>query len=202
MNVEAEKVDTERTAARQRQFSLWALLVVLPVALWVAIGDEWVSFVKKNHDVFIDVPAGSSLAFGGSDWRLEAADVRQTVAAANTAPAPPNTLPPNTSLVLVRIAVTPRDAAAVERLNQCVLWLSSSDGRRWLSTSGLRDTSSALPESCSGNYRSHPEVGQTFRFEQAFVVPTVVANQVEPLVILGRASAEGAHAPLLRLRRS
>jgi hypothetical protein len=201
MNIEATATATHRAFVRYRRLSVWALLVVVPVALWVAMGDEWVAFYKKSHETIIDVPPGASFPFGGNDWRLESIEVSQTVPAGNGF-GQPNSLPPNTSRVVVRIAVTPQDAAAVERLNRCTVWLSSSDGRRWLTTAGMRDAGSALPGSCSGSYRSHPEVGKPFRFEQGFVVPTTVAKYVEPLIMMANATSLGPRSPLLRLRRS
>jgi len=75
MNVEATATsDTDRAYSRSRRLSLWGLLVALPLSLWVAIGDNWVTYVKKNHEDILDAPAAppshSKAAAGDSKpWR-------------------------------------------------------------------------------------------------------------------------------------
>jgi len=130
MNVEATATsDTDRAYSRSRRLSLWGLLVALPLSLWVAIGDNWVTYVKKNHEDILDAPAGAAFSFEGSSWRLETVEALPAV--------PTSALPPNTTRVLMRVSVTPGDAAAVERLSQCLVWLSSKDDRRWVASADV-----------------------------------------------------------------
>jgi hypothetical protein len=194
MNVEAASARTpEQAHLRSRRFCLWGLLLALPLALWVSIGDNWTEYLKKNHEEILDAPAGAAFAFEGGRWRLESAEILPT----DPADVP---LPPNTVRVRMVISVTPQDAAAVERLSRCEVALSSPDGRRW--TPGLSALAfrRALPYSCHGDYRVHPQPGELFRFQQTFTVPASVAEEVEPLIILPKKSPD-APQPRLRLRR-
>ena len=132
--------------------------------------------------------------FEGATWRLEAAEI---VPPANAGPLPPNTL-----RVLMRISVTAKDAAVAERLRMCTVALRSEQGKRWTPGGGEYRSQSGLPGLCGGTFRSHPEAGQTFRFESTFIVPTSAVDDVEPIILLPRPKPDQPSPPQLRLRRS
>jgi hypothetical protein len=177
MNTPAEwESSEERRYRRQRHLSLGALPVVLLCALWVAAGDQWLDYRKQHRRDFVDTPLGNAVSFGGSQWRLEEIDMP---------PADPlHPLRSGLARLRVRIAVTPQDEAAIKRLGRCSLTLVDARARRWTAASTAAPGVAALPDRCDGNYRNPPEIGGTLHFEQWFMLPAAVANEVEPVVAL------------------
>lgn len=179
---------------RNRRFSLWALLIVLPIALWVAIGDNWLEFRKRNREDIVIAPPGAPYDFEGAAWQLEALEIMPADRA--------GTLPPNTMRVLVRVAFTPKDAAAVERVSQCEVVLRSEGGKRWTPGGfGFVRSADRLPISCRGSYQVRPEAGKLFRFEKSFVVPTYAVDDVQALIMLPIRKPNTPRPPQLLLSR-
>lgn len=186
-------------ARRIYRRSLAALIVVAPFAFWTASGEGWLAWRRATTITETVVPAGSAQDYGGSTWRIERHAVLQgelpQVDRARTLATQSPSLPPDTSLVRVRVAVRPGDAEAVRSLDRCALELVDRRGRRWTARDVQPELRRDVPTRCNGSFRAPPQVAQDFVFEQDFLVPAEAANDVDARVRLA-----GVTPVLLRLQ--
>ncbi|HSX60119.1 MAG TPA: hypothetical protein VLF18_07975 [Tahibacter sp.] len=186
------------SARRLYRRSLAALLVVAPLALWSASGNDWMAYRRSLRVAEITVAAGGAQDYGGSTWRIERHSVHRgelpAVDGAKTLTTVPRSLPAGTSLVRVRVAVRAGDAEAVRRLDRCTLELVDADGRRWNPQNLQPERRREVATRCNGSYSAPPQVAQDFVFEQDFLVPNDAAGRVDARVRIG------AEPQLLRLQ--
>ena len=186
------------SARRLYRRSLAALIVVAPLAFWTASGDDWLAYRRAATVAETTVAVGSAGDFGGSTWRIERHAVLQgelpSPDRAKTLTMTAQALPEGTRLMRVRVAVRAGDAEAVRKLDRCALELVDRRGRRWTARELQPDLRRDVPTRCNGSFRVSPQVAQDFLFEQDFLVPADVANELDARVRLA------GEATLLRLQ--
>jgi len=187
------------SARRLYRRSLAALVVLAPLALWTASGDDFVEYRKKHAIVETAVAAGATQAYGGSDWRVDRYDVwaGQPPDAGNALTAQPAALPPGTRLVRVRIALRPTSNDAVKALSRCTLELVDARERRWNPSAVVPGVRRDVPTRCDGTFNNAPQIAQEFRFEQDFLVPEDAAGSIDAVI---RLNTEQPRRLRLRLR--
>lgn len=98
--------------------SLVLLLVVVPLAVVVNSGGEFVSWLDRRMERPATAARGENGQSGGGQWRL--ADLRRL----------PGTLP-DTNLILVEMELSIQDAGALRQGLPCRVTLTDGKGRRW-----------------------------------------------------------------------
>lgn len=186
------------SARRVYRRSLAALIVVAPLALWTAGGEDYLAY-RRNHAVVETVVAPrASAEFGGSRWQVERIETFD-----GAPPATPGnviataaSLPAGTRLLRLRIALRAGDIEAVQKLDRCQLELVGRDRRRWTAIAASparRDVATR----CNGSHGDAPQIAQDFRFEQDFLLPADAAGDVDAVI---RLAAESPRLLRLQLR--
>lgn len=159
------------SARRVYRRSLAALLLVLPLALWTASGEDFLVYCCSPAPPETRTAAGGSADYGGSRWQVAQLQLfRNEVPLADGA-APgtlAQTLPAGTQLLRLQLLVRAGDSEALRRLERCQVELVDASGRRWNAQSVNRR---GIATRCSGSFGNTPQVAQDFRFEQDFLLP-------------------------------
>ncbi len=170
----AKGLETAPHERRWRRRSLWALLLLVPLAL-AEQSYEGVMRLLHNQDLLArDVAWKQAAEFGGSEWRLT--DLR---AAFGMSGQPTNALP-----ILADFTVRVGDADLQDRWKTCTIILADAAGRRWLPTAVL---SLKLPDDvqpCSSAMFSGAKSGDTLKISETFLVPRDAAATIRPAVSL------------------
>lgn len=159
------------SARRLYRRSLAALLVVTPLALWTASGEDFIAYCCSPAPPETQAAAGTRADYGGSYWQLEQVQLfRGEVPVAEGAAAGtlPQALPAGTQLLRLRLLVRAGDSEALRRLDRCQVELVDASGRRWNPQSVSRR---GIATRCNGSFGNTPQVAQDFRFEQEFLLP-------------------------------
>eukprot|EP01132_Coremiostelium_polycephalum_P008965 gene8965-10984_t len=109
---------------RWRRRSLCALVLLIPLALFVVSYSDVKEMGKSNNVVPIDVAAGQSARYGGSDWQfIELRTVTEGMK--------PGALPKNAVLVIARFIVEIGDPNLKNLWLMCSIRLVDATGRSW-----------------------------------------------------------------------
>ncbi|TWG94758.1 hypothetical protein L598_003400000200 [Mesorhizobium sp. J18] len=162
---------------RWRRRSLWALLILLPATL--ALGSYTpVKWLFAAKDLFPrDVEPGSTVRFGGSDWKLEAMLTTKDTGSVK--------LPENAVPVFVDFSVTIGDPDLQKLWTGCRITLADAAGRSWLPTSLPILRYSDDWSDCNSATFSGAAAGATLKIREAFVVPKDAIPTIEPTLGLG-----------------
>jgi len=173
---------------RWRRRSLWALLVLIPLALAVEAYDS-VKQLLADKDLFERrVAWGQSTHFGGSDWKLT--DLRGAFGMKN--------LPPGTVPVLADFAVTVGDPDLQNLWLGCKIMLIDTEGRRWSPTSAVTLNAPDNVQTCTSAMFSGAKTGDTLNLRETFLVPKAATKSIRPAVGLG---SERPHFLLFQLEK-
>lgn len=185
------------SARRLYRRSLAALLVVAPLALWTASGEDFLAYCCSAKPPETLTAAGNSADYGGSRWQVAQTQVfRNEIPVADGA-APgtlPQALPAGTQLLRLRLLVRAGDSEALRRLDRCQVELVDDAGRRWNPQSNTRR---GIATRCNGSFGNTPQVAQDFPFEQDFLLPDDAVGRTAARV---RLDAEKPRLLRLQLR--
>ncbi|QND51646.1 hypothetical protein HB779_06845 [Phyllobacterium sp. 628] len=176
---------------RWRRRSLWALLLIVPAALAVRSYDDIKEMSKYNNLLPIDVAAGQSVHYGGSDWQF--AELRTV-----TEGIKPKSLPENTVPVVARFIVEIGDTDLKNLWLMCGIRLVDPSGRSWSPTSvpGMPRPAAGI-ETCQSTAFSEVSRGMRRVVEETYLVPANVAATVH--VELGMHSERPRYLRFARL---
>lgn len=159
------------SARRLYRRSLAALLLVAPLALWTASGEDFLAYCCRPAPPELTAAAGSSADYGGSRWQVAQVQSFRGEVPLTDGAAPgrvPQILPAGTQLLRLRLLVRAGDSEALRRLERCQVELVDAAGRRWNPQTNPRR---GVATRCSGSFSNGPQVAQDFGFEQDFLLP-------------------------------
>lgn len=166
--------------------SLAALIVVAPLALWTACGEDYLAYRLHQAVQETVVAAGTSAEFAGSRWQIDRIETFD-----GALPATPGSvvatprLPAGARLLRVRIALRAGSVEAVQKLDRCQLELVDRRRRRWTAASSSTTARRDVATRCNGSHGDAPQIAQEFRFEQDFLLPADAAGEADALIRLG-----------------
>jgi hypothetical protein len=164
--------DTER---KWRRRALWALIVLLPVAIAETSYESVIRLLGNKDLVARDVAWGSTAHFGGSDWRLT--DLREALGMEG--------LPANAVPVLADFAVTVGDPDLQKLWLGCKIFLVDAAGRRWSPTSSVWLRAPADVMGCASAAFSGAKAGDRLKIRETFLVPKDAVASIRAAVGLG-----------------
>lgn len=185
------------SARRLYRRSLAALLLVLPLALWTASGEDFLAYCCSPAPAETRAAVGSSADYGGSRWQVAQLQVfrNEVPVAEGAAPGTPaQALPAGTQLLRLHLLVRTGDSEALRRLDRCEVELVDTAGRRWNPQPVNRR---GVATRCNGSYGNAPQVAQDFRFEQDFLLPDDAVARTDARI---RLDAEKPRLLRLQLR--
>lgn len=182
------------SAGRVYWRSLAALIVVVPLALWTASGEDYLAYQRHRAVPETVVAPGASAEFGGSRWQIDRIETFDAPPATPGSVIAPASLPAGTRLLRVRMALRAGDIESIQKLDRCQLELVDRRGRRW-TAAALSPARRDVATRCNGSHGKTPQIAQEFRFEQDFLLPADAAGDVDAVI---RLAAENPR--LLRLQ--
>jgi hypothetical protein len=159
---------------RRNWIALAAVVVLVPATLALTFSAEWGRYYAERPIEPVVVERGEPADFAGTGWRV--ADVRRV--AADSAPGVEAGAPAGTDLVLVTIAVKPRELDAEGRSPGCGVQLAELRGddvvRTWKDANYSVDHVPAhgVETICT------PDLTAGYRFETVFVVPRDTGDEL------------------------
>lgn len=156
---------------RRNAVALTAVVVLVPVTLGVTFSNDWVAYYSTRPSQPVEVDAGSAADFAGTGWRVEGTER----IAGGSAEALAADLPGGSDLVVVTVAVTPRELDEEGASPFCEVRLEEQSGgetaRSWgdatfdpIDFEGADDAESGCTTDLTAPYR----------FEALFVIPSSV----------------------------
>jgi hypothetical protein len=169
-----------------RRWSLWAIVALLPLAA-AAMSFEHARWVVLGNDLIArDIPAGTDVRFGGSDWRLVGIRTYEDVDSPS--------VPEDAAAVAVDFTVRVGEAKNVLKVGDMVfeqLWgacrigLVDDRGRSWVANNfmrvlDLKDEADEGVDTCQGHSQSNAPPEAALKVRETFVVPKEIADEVRP----------------------
>ncbi|RVC52391.1 MAG: hypothetical protein EOS65_10455 [Mesorhizobium sp.] len=155
-----------------RRRSLWALLLLVPLALAGQAYDS-VKTLLGGEDLFPrQVAWGQSAHFGGSDWKLT--DLSGAFGMSN--------LPPDSVPVLADFSVKVGDPDLQKLWLGCKVMLIDAEGRRWSPTSLVSLKAPGDAHTCVSAIFSGARRGDTLNLRETFLVPRQATKTIRPAV--------------------
>ncbi len=161
---------------RWRRRSLWALVLLIPLALFVVSYSDVKEMGKSNNVVPIDVAAGQSARYGGSDWQfIELRTVTDGMK--------PGALPKNAVPVIARFIVEIGDPDLKNLWLMCSIRLVDATGRSWspASVPGLPRPAEGI-ETCTSTIFAGVSQGMRRVVEETYLVPANVVGELRPTI--------------------
>ncbi|MBN9245212.1 MAG: hypothetical protein J0I98_20745 [Mesorhizobium sp.] len=176
MTAHGSAVETDATPdeRRWRRRCLWALLLLVPLALAEQSYESVVTLLNNSDRLARDVAWGQAAEFGGSEWRL--ANLR----AASGVPG----LPPNAVPVLADFTVRVGDADLQGHWKVCMVMLIDAAGRRWLPSGAVSLKQPDDVQRCNSAMFSGAKNGDTLKISETFLVPKDATATIRPAVSL------------------
>jgi hypothetical protein len=161
---------------RWRQRSLWALLLLVPLTLLVTSYDDLKEMGKSNNFLPIDVAAGQSARYGGSDWQL--VQLRIVNEGLKSKSLPANSVP-----VIARFIVEIGDPDLRNLWLMCAIRLVDASGRSWSPTSisGLPRPADGIG-TCTSTAFADISKGMRRVVEETYLVPANLAGELRPTI--------------------
>ncbi|MCS5720107.1 hypothetical protein N1027_18405 [Herbiconiux sp. CPCC 205763] len=160
---------------RRNAIGLVAVAVLVPTTIAVTFQAEWGRYYAERPSQPITVATGDSIDFAGAGWRV--LDSRRIPATSEEGAA--SRLPAGTDLVVVTVAVSPRELDADGKSPYCDLQLDEMRGsevvRSWKDATFADIDYDRDPDVGSGC--SSDETGD-YTFETLFVVPSGATDEL------------------------
>ena len=176
---------------RTNSIALVSLVITIPLMGWWTTRSDYKSWYDNEPRDPVVVAAGGT-AYADATWYAASVEV-------DPEPKPksqPEILPPGTTRVRVYLRLQVDDLAKLESLGGCRVHLRATDGRIW-DESILEDDFQDRPTGCTGGYDEKvqswrdpriapyylkPQARKPFETVAVFVVPTDVADTVQPTI--------------------
>ncbi|MGH6858877.1 MAG: hypothetical protein ACRECY_01395 [Phyllobacterium sp.] len=169
------EADTDLGVERRwRRRSLWALLVIVPLALLAISYNDLTELARYRNIIPIEVSAGQTVRYGGSDWQFQGLrNVAESVK--------PGRLPKDTAPIIARFVVEIGDPDMQNLWLMCAIKLNDTAGRTWFPTAimGLRRPAEGI-ETCLSAAFSGAQTGRRMVIEERYLVPSSVADELFP----------------------
>jgi hypothetical protein len=178
ISTDVSAVTEERKPAGERRWrrrSLFALIVLLPVAYAEMSYRSLTELLTAEDLVAREVPWGTSVSFGGSEWRLE--DLRAALGMEE--------VPPDATAVLADFTVKVGNPDLQKLWLGCRIGLVDAAGRQWSprSVDGLRLPAGVM--GCNSAIFSGAKPGDVLEVSETFLVPRDATATIRATVGLG-----------------
>ncbi|PRD49673.1 hypothetical protein [Phyllobacterium myrsinacearum] len=161
---------------RWRRRSLWALVLLVPLALFVMSYSDVREMGKSGNFLPVDVAAGQSARYGGSDWQfIELRTVSEGIK--------PGSLPQNAVPVIARFIVEIGDPDLKNLWLMCSVRLVDASGRSWspAAVPGLPRPAEGI-ETCTSTIFAGVSQGTRRVVEETYLVPANVVGELRPTI--------------------
>ena len=161
---------------RWRRRSLWALVLLVPLALFVMSYSDVREMGKSGNFLPVDVAAGQSARYGGSDWQfIELRTVSEGIK--------PGSLPQNAVPVIERLIVEIGDPDLKNLWLMCSVRLVDASGRSWspAAVPGLPRPAEGI-ETCASTIFAGVSQGTRRVVEETYLVPANVVGELRPTI--------------------
>lgn len=161
---------------RWRRRSLWALVLLVPLALFVMSYSDVREMGKSGNFLPVDVAAGQSARYGGSDWQfIELRTVSEGIK--------PGSLPQNAVPVIARFIVEIGDPDLKNLWLMCSVRLVDASGRSWspAAVPGLPRPAEGI-ETCASTIFAGVSQGTRRVVEETYLVPANVVGELRPTI--------------------
>lgn len=161
---------------RWRRRSLWALVLLVPLALFVMSYSDVREMGKSGNFLPVDVAAGQSARYGGSDWQfIELRTVTEGIK--------PGSLPQNAVPVIARFIVEIGDPDLKNLWLMCSVRLVDASGRSWspAAVPGLPRPAGGI-ETCTSTIFAGVSQGTRRVVEETYLVPANVVGELRPTI--------------------
>lgn len=161
---------------RWRRRSLWALVLLVPLTLSVISYGDIKEMVKSDNYLPIDVAAGQSARYGGSNWQF--IELRTVTEAIKTKSLPENSVP-----VIARFIVEIGNPDLRNLWLMCSIRLVDASGRSWSPTSvpGLPRPADGI-ETCTSTIFAGISKGMRRVVEETYLVPANRVAELRPTI--------------------
>ncbi|MBA8877429.1 hypothetical protein [Phyllobacterium myrsinacearum] len=169
--------DTPNPSERRwRRRSLWALLLLVPLTLFVISYDDLKEMGKSDDFLPIDVSAGQSARYGGSDWQF--VGLRTVTEGIKSKTPPANAVP-----VVARFIVEIGEPDLRNLWVMCSIKLVDASGRSWSPTSvpGLPRPADGI-ETCISTIFAEVGKGTRRVVEETYLVPANIVGELRPTI--------------------
>lgn len=156
-----------------RRRSLWALLLIVPLSLFTISYSDLDEFSRYNDLLPVDVAAGETKHYGGSDWQFTGL---RKVEGLKSRLIPKDAVP-----LLARFQVEIGNSDLQNLWLMCAIKLVDHAGRSWypVNIPGLSSQDQSVA-TCSSTVFSGVQKGARVVIEESFLVPANVADEVLP----------------------
>nr|WP_202886303.1 hypothetical protein [Kribbella sandramycini] len=170
-----------------------SLALTIPLAGWWTTRSDYKSWYDSEPRDAITVADGGT-EYLGATWF--AASVEKDPQQLKSSFSKPKALPPDTTRIRVYYRQQVADVASLEGLGGCRLHLRAPDGRVWDQLTVGGEAFEDRPNGCTGGYDEKPssfrganaehylkpQAGKPYETVAIFVVPTSVADSVQPTI--------------------